>query len=373
MTSVRGNRTLRFFDRYAGIPLIAALGLLPKRRQPAPQTVGRIGLMKTVAIGDTVLLAGVVADVRSHFPSATLVLINGEDNAAVGRLMLADRDEQIVISPHRPVESMAAIRAARLDILLDFGAWPRFDATLSALSGSRFRVGFRTAGQGRHFAYDRTVDYSGTSHEVENNRRLAGAIGVASATEPTIVPPRLLPADGAPTTPYAVLHPWAGGLMPFTREWPSDRWVDLAREIARRDWSVVVSGGPADREPTRNLAGQMRASGLTVIDAAGRHTIPELADLLAGSEIVVSVNTGVMHLAAAVGARTVGLQGPTSSRRWGPLGRRARAVDSVLPGCGYLNLGWEYAGQRLDCMNGVAVDAVVNAIDDLVRSDRRSA
>jgi ADP-heptose:LPS heptosyltransferase len=90
--------------------------------------------------------------------------------------------------------------------------------------------------------------------------------------------------------------------------------------------------------------------------------------VLAACEFVVSVNTGVMHLAALVGARTVSLEGPVPVRRWGPVGARVRSVESALPNCGYLHLGFEYAGQRSDCMDGVSVDAVHAAINDLLRT-----
>jgi lipopolysaccharide heptosyltransferase III len=99
---------------------------------------------------------------------------------------------------------------------------------------------------------------------------------------------------------------------------------------------------------------------------AGRYSLEELADVLAASDLVVSVNTGVMHLAALLGARTISLEGPVAVHRWRPVGRRVRSVVSTLPGCGYLDLGFEYDGQRLDCMNGVNIADVAAAADDLL-------
>ena len=54
--------------------------------------------------------------------------------------------------------------------------------------------------------------------------------------------------------------------------------------------------------------------------------------------------------------------GPTAERRWGPVGVAATSVNSALPGCGYLHLGWEYAGNGEDCMCGISVDAVEEAM-----------
>jgi lipopolysaccharide heptosyltransferase III len=105
-----------------------------------------------------------------------------------------------------------------------------------------------------------------------------------------------------------------------------------------------------------------------VVSAAGRFTIREVLDVLARSRNVVSVNTGTMHLAAAVGARapTVALNGPTAERRWGPLGERSRSVNSTYEGCGYLHLGSEYDDRRQDCMLGISVEQVLDATRTLL-------
>ena len=97
------------------------------------------------------------------------------------------------------------------------------------------------------------------------------------------------------------------------------------------------------------------------MSVAGRFRVSELVDVLAHARCVVSVNTGVMHLAAAVGVATIALNGPTSSERWGPIGADVVCVDSELAGCGYLDLGFEYDGRRTDCMAGISVDRVAAA------------
>jgi ADP-heptose:LPS heptosyltransferase len=74
-----------------------------------------------------------------------------------------------------------------------------------------------------------------------------------------------------------------------------------------------------------------------------------------------------MHLAAAVGAPTIALNGPTSAARWGPIGPNVVCVDSELPGCGYLNLGFEYDGRRTDCMQGISVERVATAVRERAR------
>lgn len=358
----RGSATLRRLDRYAGIPVVAATGLV-KRRRRTPSPIRRVGILKAYAIGDTVLLAGIVQDLAAALPDSEIVFFSGLDNASTAELI--DGVSQVVSVPiSRPWLTVRRLRAERVDVLLDFGAWPRVEALETALSGAAFTVGFRTPGQFRHYAYDVAIDHSDAVHELENYRRILEPLGIEAGSLPRLEPPDALPAEALPLNEYLVFHLWPGGYRSQLKEWPLERWRDLAKAVADRGYSIVLTGGPGDQARSQEFAelcGQ-----LPVVNIAGRFSVGEALDVLARSSGVVSVNTGTMHLAAAVGAPTVALNGPTSERRWGPLGEHALSVSSTYEGCGYLNLGSEYAGRREDCMHGISVERVLAAIEALV-------
>ena len=367
----RTSSGLRTLDRWLGIPLIAPFALAPKRREPDSSTVRRVGILKTAAIGDTLLLASMLGAIRKRYPLAEIVLVTGRDNAPAAELLRQAIDQHVVVSVRSPVSAILALRRLSLDVLIECGPWPRYDALLTVLSGARYRVGFRTKGQARHFGFDRVVDHSSNVHQLENLRRIAASIGATDFDAPHLRAPCVLDDPRLPPREFAVLHPWSGGYMGHVKEWPSDRWIELARRL--RDGSeleILVSGGPGDVARTESLVAKMIASGVSATSIAGRYTLAELADVLVASAVVVSVNTGIMHLAALVGARTVSLEGPVPIHRWGPVGPHTRSVVTQLPGSGYLDLGFEYAGQRLDCMDGVSVDAVMDAVNELCATAR---
>jgi heptosyltransferase I len=356
----RGNPRLRWLDRYVGVPLLVGLGSI-RRRRPRPDRIGRLGLLKMTAIGDTVLLSAVVADLAAALPDAELVLFVGRDNSGVASII--DGVTEVVVLPTtRPAAVVRDIRRYRLDVMLDFGPWSRLEAVYTALSGARFSAGFRTTGQLRHRCQDVSVEHSDRTHELDNYRRLCSVVGVPGAAPPRLRPPGSLAAESRPPSPYAVLHPWPTGVRSHLKEWPPERWVELAGRLSSAGMAVALSGGPADAARSGELARRCRREVETLIDLAGMLGLAQVVDLLAGSACVVSVNTGIMHMAAAAGAPTVGLNGPTSEVRWGPIGDFAASVSSSFGGCGYLNLGSEYEGQREDCMLGISVDDVGSAV-----------
>lgn len=358
----RGNRLLRLADGTLGVVLLRLASLGGKRTLPT--RFAKIGLLKTSSIGDTLLLAGAIEDLVGRFPDAELVLITGRDNAAAGALLARKGLRQITISVSNVPAALRHIRALKLDLLFDFGQWPRIDALLATLSGACFRVGFRTAGQHRHYGYDAVVDHSNAIHEWENYSRLIAAAGVHSRTAPALSNRKWLAASIAlPAGPFIVFHPWPGGIQSHLKEWPEQNWRSLAQRLGGR--TCVVTGGSEDQARSEALANGIRANGGKADNVAGRISFAELPSLLLSSQAVVSVNTGVMHLAALLGVPTVALNGPTNPARWGPIGPRVRSVTPAGGGCGYLNLGFEYEGHPTDCMERISVDQALDAVNAL--------
>jgi ADP-heptose:LPS heptosyltransferase len=357
---------LRRLDRLVGVPLLAVAGLV-KRRRRLPSELRRIGVMKSTGIGDMVLATAVIRDLAAAFPAAEILVFAGPDNEAVARLLTGVR---VVRAPMgKPWSAVRCLRAEGLDALVDLGQWTRVEAICALLSGAGYTIGFSTPGQHRAGGYDAVVPHSAAQHELENYRRIVSALGVTPEAEPRLTAPSEARRPPLPESRYVVFHLWPGGVKSERKEWSPDRWRALATLVVADGFSVVLTGAPADAEQTRAFVERCAGSAGRIHDVAGECAVDGLAAVLEGAACVVSVNTGVMHLAAALGVPTVALNGPTSARRWGPVGPHVASVDSELPGCGYLNLGFEYDGRRGDCMDGISVDHVVDAMLLVMRDD----
>ncbi len=362
MFKERGNRALHFLDRYAGIPLIA-LGRL-RHKRPFPSKIATIGLLRSVAIGDTVLISAIIADLRMAFPRTQLIFFAGPGNYEMACLL--EGVDRVVKVPIRDVVAgVRAVRSAAVDVMIDFGSWARLEALLILLSKSAFTIGFRTAGQHRHYGYDLVVDHSSCVHELENYRRLARALGVNCQNAPRV--PVAAAQSQEALREYAVFHPWPGGKRKELKQWPSEKWVRLIEELARVGMNVVLTGAPEDREGNDGLIAQLSQETQAQTRSAAGASLRETAVTLLGASLVVSVNTGVMHLAAALGTPLVALHGPTSSKRWGPICKRATVIDSPAQGCGYLNLGWEYPSRPPECMKCIPYERVRDACFEVLR------
>jgi heptosyltransferase-3 len=355
MIRERGNPALHLLDRYAGIPAVTILSGA-KRKRPFPSSIEKIGMLKAGAIGDTVLLSGVVSDLRRAFPDTSIILFCGRDNFEIAGMI--EGVNQVVKVPVRNLgQGWKAVRSNPVDVLLDFGQWSRTEALLARFSRAKFTIGFRTRGQHRHYGHDLAVEHSSQVHEMENYRRLIRSLGVETGSRPVL---RVPETSGRWPREYAAFHLWSTGRRRELKQWPLDNWLRLAEELMGWGLDVVLTGGPSDHARNEQLMGLVKPGTRPRLKNTAGVSLAESCAILGRARLVVSVDTGVMHLAAALGSSLVSLHGPTSSRRWGPVSENAIAIDSPLEGSGYLSLGWERPGPT-KCMECIRYETVRDA------------
>lgn len=358
----RGKVANRLLDRYVGITALAALSIVNKRRM-RPAVFRTIGILASPTVGDTLLTSAAVLGVRRAFPASriTYFCVPGGSSAAVKLISGVDAIQPIEIT--RPLRTIQIIRKCKLDLIIDFSQWQRITALFSGLSGASYRMGFRSNGQFRHWLYDEAVQHSRNCHEIDNFRALVRPLGVRMSPVPVL---NLAIDAPAVEKPDIVFHPWATGDRAYLREWDTENWVELARKLAAPQTLFVVTGTRAELPRSQHLVKELQRAGLSATPLPEANGLEEVSRQLVGSELVVSVNTGIMHLAAMLGVRTISLNGPTATHRWGPVGPRSRSVEPQGGGGGFLHFGFEFRGNPEDSMRRILVDDVVAAAQALV-------
>ena len=411
----RGKALLRQLDRWAGIPLLYLIALLrPKKDHFGNQfhtplstnqstkttddtTIKHIGICVFAAIGDALLTAAILADLKQYRKQIqaqtgkpiTVTIFSTPANAEVFKL-INNYDRLVLIPITSPWYAFLTMRQAitqfPVDVLIDTSQWSKIGAILCALSGAKLTIGFNTPGQYRHFAYDVLVPHSPAVHEIDNFRALLRPLNITTGALPELDLTSIAQGEQPNVTkPFIVLHPWASGTQFAMREWPISSWLELGTRLVRAGYAIIITGGPDDKNRAANLVQKLNASlahanlsastpsnvvdPLTtalIISVAGSANWLETARLMNQAEAVVAVNTGTMHLAAILGRPLVALHGPTNPARWGPL-TRGTAIPIILgpglsEGGAYLHLGSEYPKEPLYLMDQITPDAVIGAL-----------
>ena len=192
-------------------------------------------------------------------------------------------------------------------------------------------------------------------HRAKQYMALVGAAGAAGTVAEGAVPiPRLdIPR---PKNEGRVVGVFPGGNA-RSRRWEPDRFADLVGRLAKRGDRVVVFGGPAERELTARVAGD------AAVDLGGQTDLAQLAAGIASCDLLVTNDTGPLHLAGAVGTPTVSLWGAGDPAVTGPLGARQRMLRHPELDCVPCTKNdCPLAVDRYRCLTLITVDDVEAAI-----------
>jgi len=170
---------------------------------------------------------------------------------------------------------------------------------------------------------------------------------------------QMLEAEGIDQTkPLVAINPmttWA------TKHWRNERFARVADQLLDRGLAVVFSGGPQDVQGIEKIRTVMLGKATNL---AGRTTLKELAALYERSTLLITTDTGPMHLAAAAGTPVVALFGPTAPWRTGPFGTNHKILRAEIACSPCLK---KQCSQKHECMEQITVEQVIQATLDVLR------
>jgi heptosyltransferase-1 len=322
-------------------------------------------LVKMSALGDVVMTLPALAALKERYPGAALDWL--VEPAAAGLLAGHPALNRVLVSPRPELKKLAVagrlVAAARLfnefrrelrqtdyDAVLDLQGLFK-SGLMVGLARGRRKIGFARSREGSHFFLNEKMPpYDPERHAV---RRYLDAAAYLGAVAPEPVRPYFEPPEPARQRAEALLGPAAGSALVIlnpgakwaTKRWPLAHWQVLARRLAQeKGFKLVVTGGPEDAAAAAAIAAAAgpgaAGTGATGTGAAlnlcGRTNLPELAAIMARTRLMITADTGPLHLAAAVGAGGLALFGPTRPQRTGPWGGDFEILQPARPCLGCL-------------------------------------
>jgi heptosyltransferase-2 len=321
-------------------------------------------------VGDAVLAIPAIKAVRQHFPHAEITLLV---RPWVSGLFTSAPFVDKVWSEQKPssltdwTRIMRAIRGRGFDLAL---LLPNsFESALMMfLGGVPRRIGYATDAR-RWMLTDSITPSEIARHQVQyyfdlvkvlaaNPERQSIEIGATS--EERAGARRLLKAEGIPDgAPFLVLNP--GAAYGSAKRWYEDRFADVADNLARGlGLHVALIGSATEGNVAEQIRDRMKTTAAVL---SGKTSLETLVGVLAESSLMITNDSGPMHIAAALGVPTVAVFGSTDERVTGPCGPKARIVKHAVE-CSPCLLRECPIDHR--CMNGVTVDDVCRVARELM-------
>jgi lipopolysaccharide heptosyltransferase II len=317
-------------------------------------------------LGDVVLSLAAVRDLRRNFPSARIEVLA---RPPVVDLYRAVPEVDAVRTTGRFKEDVAAIRAAGFDAMAlltnSFGS-----ALQAFAAGVPERWGYATDGRGLLLTRRARVppEVRGRSEVYYYRAMLAGVgLEVTASPDVTLRCPEgwgargaaLLDDDGADTHAWVGFTP--GAFFGSAKRWIPERYGEVGDFLSRQQGArIAILGGPGERPLAERIAAGMRSPARNL---CGETSTAEMVGVLSRLRLLVTGDSGPMHVAAALGVPVVAVFGPTDWRETAPLGARHRLVRQPVH-CSPCKLRECPIDHR--CMTRIGADRVLEAARGLL-------
>jgi len=324
--------------------------------------IRKILVIKLRAIGDVVLSTPVIRNLRSAFPESELDFLSEtpsrdvlEGNPDLSSLLLFDPNHQ------NGLQLIRNVRSRRYDLVIDLFGNPR-SALVALMSGARHRVGYRFGW--RQFCYTAIVEpRGGEVHNVEFNldalRRINVPIVLSAPsfpvkTESERFAEEFFSQSDLKSRAVIAFNPGGGW---YTKRWRSHQFVELGKLIVERlEANILISWGPGELEDAQGTAGGIGNHAYL----APSSSLSQFASLMKRCSMLVTNDSGPMHIAACMGTPIVAIFGPTRPELQGPVGTRALVVRKTDLDCLGCNLTKCPIGNP--CMEELSVEQVYSSV-----------
>jgi heptosyltransferase-2 len=318
------------------------------------------------ALGDVVLATSMLEPLRARFPRARIEWVTDPLYAPLleGLPELAQVHRLGREGPNALLAVAARLRG-RFDVAIDLQNKVR--SAVLARSAAPLRAAFRRRSAGRAL-----LSLFGSDPPLvraHQTRLYAEALSPLGEFEPGPLKVSLSPqaralADDALQAVDGPAVAIAPGARWDTKRWPAERFAAVAEALAAEGASIVLCGGPSDRDA---FAAFRAAARVRIAADLSFLPVDALAAAIGRVQLLVACDSGPVHLATAVGTPALALFGPTSTARWGPPAP-GRALSLGLACAPCSNHGGDYCPEgHHRCLADLAPDAVASAAREMLR------
>ena len=346
---------------------------------PLPEPPRSVCILRLSAIGDACHVVPIVRTLQQAWPATQLTWIIGRSEARLMRLL--EGVEFITVDKRATLGGFAALRAAlagrRFEVLLHMQLALRA-SLLSACVPARVKLGFDRA-RARELQWlftNARIAARTREHVLDSFFGFPAALGISERLlrwdlrlppEAQAYGQQLIP-DGRPTL---VISPCSSHPL---RNWRAARYAALAEHaVGRHGMRVILAGGPGESERLMGAAIEQSCR-VPLSNQIGKDTLPELLGLLARARVLVSPDSGPVHMATMVGTPVIGLYAATNPARSGPYLSGRWCVDAYAEaarrfrGCEPEDLPWTHKIEEPGVMDLIQVDQVTGKLDELLGS-----
>lgn len=371
----------KFLDRYIGIPMLIFFSLVFKLIPSRNKNIKKILFVKLNGTGDVILTLPTIKAVKYKYPEARLYFLTTNEGKAVAES--SGLIDKIFLFEQKPPNMffnfsrlLLNVYKEKFNIAIDFEQFARLSAFFVLFSKAPTRIGFKSPRQYKHYGFTTSVLFKDNIHMVNEFFRLAYPLSIKSKPK-SLIPLRVSNKDkefakSLRSGEQILLGIHAGtGNTGTSRQWPKDRFIEIINMVLENynNVRIVLTGSPSECKLANYIYSNIKDKN-KAINLAGKTNFKTLFAIAKECDVFLSNDTGPMHIAAAMGAKTLGLFGPNTPERYGPYGKGNISIYHGCPTSPHINI---HLGEIKECpnnmcMKNISVEEVYEKLTFLIES-----
>lgn len=384
-------KTKILIDKLVGLPVVyllnalaRILGFFLRINHSLDKPIKTIAVCKFVGMGSIVQSTPLLKTLRKKYPNAKIIFVTNQANVSLFHFI--DQVDEVFYVSDKGIGSLIFSSMSLLfklwknrpDVYIDLEIYSNFSSVMATMSLARNRMGFFKDDKSyRKGMYTHMIFFNIKSPISQTYLQFARLHGIKEvfdkvAINSSKIEPAMLGAISEKLSinfseKYIIVNPNASDLR-LERKWDSDNFVRIINTLSSEfsDLKIVLIGDKTEAKYVNSISSKV---GAKVIDSSGKLTLHELIALIANAELLITNDTGPMHLAFALKTSTVSLFGPCSPQQYGGLGKTITVYKNVYCSpCVHDFLIPPCKGDN-QCMKKISVMEVEEAIRKALRNE----
>lgn len=333
----------------------------------------KILIIKLSALGDTIMMIPILRALRNTLPNTYICVLATEINAgAINNCPYLDKIKLLHLNnPIIALKTIIELHKQQFGLIVDFEQRIKISPLIAYFIGAGERIGFKTKGYFRDFLYTKKIIHRKDWHEFrcmsELVKDIVGKISDSHLEfwiqdEDKKWADEFLHKYNLVGKKMIVMHPGCGPRYikgARAREWPKENFAKLGDILSKtHNAQILITGGKAEVNLSQDIASLMEIKPLVL---AGKLNIGKLAALLRHCALLISGDTGIIHLGAACGTKTIAIFGPSDPQRYKPLSGDYIIVKSNLSCMPCQTFGIDKPKcKKFNCIRSITVGDILN-------------
>lgn len=380
--------SMKLIDKYIGFILcvfIQPFKLFSLNKKTSFKEIDKILILKFWGIGSIMLTSGSLEKIKEKYPNVKIHFLTLKENfqvcqmiKVIDEIITVNLRTNILLLVYEIIKLIIKLRKEKYNLLLDFEFYTRFSSLVSFASGAKCTIGFHSWEIWRGKLHDKEIPFNHYWHIIENFNNLALGSPNRNRNYTDLPKPiikekdrrtihKKLELNNIMLKDYLVVINVNSGELALERRWSMQKFASLCDYLEMSYKIKTIFIGSKSEKPYIQLVIDLMKEKGSVYNWGGELNLLELSALLERANLFITVDSGPLHIATAIGTPTVSFFGPETPVLYGPKDSKHLILFADLscsPCINVQNLKTVRCRQsRAECMEVITVEKVITEME----------